>query len=129
MSRKLEELSPRMLGKCLEWKDGMEKATIDHIITCTGRLQVEQNALYAQGRTMPGRIVTWTLNSKHLYIPPDKLSEAFDFVVMVGGKPDWAMEYKELWTEAICIGNMLGLSQLIGKNGKPLEYAHLQLGE
>lgn len=129
MSRKLSELSPRMLDKCISWKADMDKASIAYIITCTGRLQVEQNVLYAQGRTAPGRIVTWTLNSKHLYVPPDQLSDAFDFVIMVGGKPDWAMEHSDLWKEAVAIGNLLGLSQVIGRNGKVLEYAHLQWGE
>ena len=30
------------------------------------RTQAEQNALYAQGRTKRGNIVTWTKNSKHI---------------------------------------------------------------
>ena len=35
-------------------------------ITDGRRTQEEQNALYAQGRTTPGPIVTWTLNSNHV---------------------------------------------------------------
>ena len=31
----------------------------------TVRTQARQNALYAQGRTAPGQVVTWTKNSKH----------------------------------------------------------------
>lgn len=30
------------------------------------RTKEQQEALYAQGRTKPGKIVTWTLNSKHI---------------------------------------------------------------
>jgi peptidoglycan L-alanyl-D-glutamate endopeptidase CwlK len=35
-------------------------------VTSTRRSVEEQRALYAQGRTEPGAIVTWTLNSKHV---------------------------------------------------------------
>ena len=43
------------------------------------RTQAEQNALYAQGRTKPGPVVTWTLRSKH--IPgADGYSHAVDIV-------------------------------------------------
>ncbi|MEY9975315.1 M15 family metallopeptidase [Lysinibacillus sp. RC79] len=42
------------------------KAGIKNIfITETYRSQERQNYLYAQGRTRPGQIVTWTLNSNH----------------------------------------------------------------
>ena len=35
-------------------------------IASGNRTQAEQNKLYAQGRTAPGNIVTWTKNSKHI---------------------------------------------------------------
>lgn len=35
-------------------------------ITETYRSQARQNELYAQGRTTPGQIVTWTKNSRHM---------------------------------------------------------------
>jgi len=42
------------------------KAGIRNIfITETYRSQGRQKYLYAQGRTLPGQIVTWTLNSNH----------------------------------------------------------------
>jgi hypothetical protein len=99
----------------------MHGSGIDFIITCTRRLLKEQIELYAQGRTTPGRIVTWTLKSKHL------TGDAFDFVIMVNGKPDWKMARKDLWSKAVEFGKELGLSQVIGKNGKIKEYAHLQV--
>ena len=36
------------------------------LITETLRTRERQEELYAQGRTMPGKIVTWTKNSKHM---------------------------------------------------------------
>jgi hypothetical protein len=47
----------------------------DFTIVCGHRSPEEQERLYAQGRTTPGDIVTWTLHSKHNETP----SEAFDF--------------------------------------------------
>jgi hypothetical protein len=98
----------------------MDAAGIQYIITCTKRTQAEQAALYAQGRTTTGHIITWTLNSKHL------TGDAFDFVIMFLGKPDWSMIYKDLWRQAVDFGLELGLSQVVGKDGRILEYAHLQ---
>ena len=39
---------------------------IDFTVICGLRSQAEQDRLYAQGRTEPGPIVTWTRNSKHI---------------------------------------------------------------
>ena len=122
MSRKIEDLSPPMALKAKAWGLAMESEKINYIITCTRRTEKEQAALYAQGRTKPGPIVTWTMYSKHL------TGDAFDFVIMVNGKPDWAMHHKELWAKAIDIGKMLGLRQVINHDGGIMEYAHLQRG-
>lgn len=47
------------------------------------RSKERQEQLYAQGRTKPGKIVTWTLNSKHI----DGL--AVDLAPMVEGAIQW----------------------------------------
>jgi peptidoglycan LD-endopeptidase CwlK len=47
------------------------------------RTAARQAELYAQGRTKPGKVVTWTLKSKHL----DGL--AVDLAPIVNGKIDW----------------------------------------
>jgi len=52
----------------------MDFAVIDGVRTLE-----YQKDLYAQGRTKPGKIVTWTLNSKHL-VQPDGYGHAFDIV-------------------------------------------------
>lgn len=39
---------------------------VDFTVTAGNRTQAEQDALYAQGRTKPGRVVTWTRNSRHI---------------------------------------------------------------
>ncbi|HYE38239.1 M15 family metallopeptidase [Methylocaldum sp.] len=47
------------------------------------RSKARQAQLYAQGRTAPGRVVTWTLKSKHI----DGL--AVDLAPYIDGKIDW----------------------------------------
>lgn len=44
----------------------IQLTTQDFSVTCGVRTLAEQKELYAQGRTKPGNIVTWTLNSRHL---------------------------------------------------------------
>src|SRR3990167_968029 len=50
------------------------------------RTQAEQNALYEQGRTKPGKVVTWTRNSKHIG------GNAVDFAALVNGTINWKEE-------------------------------------
>lgn len=64
--RDLAELLPAAQTACRLLFQQCYKAGIKNIfITETYRSQERQNYLYAQGRTRPGQIVTWTLNSNH----------------------------------------------------------------
>ncbi|WP_107841225.1 M15 family metallopeptidase [Metasolibacillus meyeri] len=64
--RDLTELLPVAQTACRLLFQECYKAGIHNIfITETYRSQERQNYLYAQGRTRPGAIVTWTLNSNH----------------------------------------------------------------
>ncbi|MEK5332026.1 M15 family metallopeptidase [Lysinibacillus sp. FSL W8-0992] len=74
--RDLFELLPAAQSACRLLFQECYKAGIKNIfITETYRSQERQNYLYAQGRTRPGQIVTWTLNSNH------KSRLAWDIVV------------------------------------------------
>jgi peptidoglycan L-alanyl-D-glutamate endopeptidase CwlK len=119
-SRNPKDLSDEMYYKWSEWDKVMKSNNIDYILTCTLRTLDQQKELYAQGRSKPGKIVTWTLNSKHL------TGEAFDFCIMNNGKCDWAMDKKEDWETAVEIGKSLGLSQVVDSKGRVKEFAHLQ---
>lgn len=44
----------------------IELTTQDFTVLCGVRTRDEQADLYAQGRTRPGPVVTWTLQSRHL---------------------------------------------------------------
>jgi len=121
-SRNPHDLSDMMYFKWSEWDRAMQSNSIDYILTCTRRTKSDQEALFAQGRTKPGKIVTWTLNSKHL------TGEAFDFCIMTNGKCDWSMLNKEAWDTAVELGKSLGLEQVVDSKGRVKEFAHLQNG-
>lgn len=64
--RDLSELTAAAQTACRLLFQECYKAGIDFIfITETYRSQARQNYLYEQGRTRPGQVVTWTLNSNH----------------------------------------------------------------
>ena len=102
MSRSILELNAETKQKYFSFAEGMKAENIDFIITCTGRSPAEQEALYAKGRTKPGKIVTWTLKSKHIE------GKAFDICIMENGVPDWNVSNPD-WTRAGEIGVSVGL--------------------
>ncbi len=61
--KKLEGLHPNLVAVVTR---AIEVTTQDFTVLCGVRTLAEQKKLYAQGRTKPGDIVTWTLNSRHL---------------------------------------------------------------
>jgi hypothetical protein len=72
------------------------------IISQTLRTQSEQDALYAQGRTAPGQIVT---NLKYPY-SLHCWGVAFDIAVLIGGKATWG---PALYDKVGPLGESLGL--------------------
>jgi peptidoglycan LD-endopeptidase CwlK len=83
MSRSIMDLILPMQDKFEAFSAKMDELDIDFIVTCTYRSQEEQNALYAQGRTTPGKVVTWTKNSRHTQ------RDAFDIAILKNGKITW----------------------------------------
>lgn len=110
-----------MQAKFNSFAMGMAAAAVDFIVTCTRRTQAEQEALFAQGRDKPGKIVTWTLKSKHID------GTAFDIVIMVNGKPDWNVTNPD-WNLAGEIGEQAGL-EWGGRWHKSPDFPHFQLRE
>jgi len=119
-SRSLSELHPRVqqmasifLGKCQE--EG-----IDLLVTSTYRDHESQAALYAQGRTKPGAIVTKAKPGQSWH----NWRCALDVVPLRNGKPVW--NYKSdadaaLWASVIRIAKESGLEP-----GPAWEKAHFQ---
>ena len=85
--RSMEDLSPVAHAKLADFVDSATKVGIDVLITCTYRTIAEQDAIYAQGRSVPGHIITNARggDSFHNY------RCAIDVVVMRSGKPLWSV--------------------------------------
>lgn len=63
--RDINELKPTAQKACRLFLEKCKESGLDIFITETYRSQERQNELWEQGRTKPGNIVTWTLNSRH----------------------------------------------------------------
>lgn len=153
-------VSPELISV---FKERCKQAGIIVMITRVDATEDEQMALYAQGRKplnevnlkrniadmspikeKQNRIVTWTLNSKHLPAivrlddkgNPVKKSRAFDFAVVKDGIPTWLtkvdvdLDGEEDYLECGIIGESLGLiwgGRFRDAEGKPRpDMPHLQ---
>lgn len=118
-SRNIDDLNSHVAKLCREFIAKCKADGIDVLITSTYRDAESQNALYAQGRTKPGKRVTNAKagQSYHNY------RCAFDFVPIVHGKAQW----QDIATFKRCgeIGKALGL-EYAGDWVRFKEYAHLQ---
>ena len=63
--RDVAELAPAAQTACRLFFQECAKAGINAFVTETYRSQARQAYLYEQGRTRPGKPVTWTLSSRH----------------------------------------------------------------
>src|SRR5687767_7494495 len=127
MSRDPSQLHPDMQPKHAQFSQRCKDSKIDVMTTCTYRSSEEQAELYAQGRTKPGKVVTWAPpgQSKHNFtVSGQPASKAFDFVVLRHGKIIWGTSGNgidndpsddetddlELWMRAGAIAESCGLS-------------------
>ena len=63
--RDISELTPLAKEACNLFLSACRQKGLNVLITETYRSQARQNYLYEQGRTRPGKVVTWTKNSRH----------------------------------------------------------------
>lgn len=84
-SRSLSDLNPKVAAMCSEFINRCKAQHIDILITSTYRDAESQNALYAQGRTAPGKKVTNAKGGQSYH----NWKVAFDFCPIVNGKPNW----------------------------------------
>lgn len=80
--------------------------TRDIIVTEGVRTLERQKELYAQGRTKPGKIVTWTLNSKHIG------GKAVDVCPYVNKTIPWndTIAFVDLGTEIMSVAHKKGIA-------------------
>lgn len=111
--RNLTDLCPQLQILCNYFVEKCFSSGIKIIITETYRSESDQNNDYAQGRTLPGRIITNAQGgqSPHNCALPDgtPAAKAFDFAIQdATGILDWDATDPD-WQAAIAIGEALGL--------------------
>lgn len=70
----------------------IEISECDFAVICGMRTLQEQEDLYAQGRTKPGPIVTWSMNSQHLKQKTGH-GHAVDLAAWVNGGISWDWDH------------------------------------
>lgn len=119
-SRSLDDLHPAVKLKALAHIAECSKQGIELLVYCTYRDFESQNALYAQGRTTPGNIVTNARGGDSWH----NWQCAYDCVPLVGGKAAWSNT--TLYQKIGAIGEDLGLEWAGRWTGKLKESAHFQ---
>jgi len=102
-SRSLDDLVPPAKQRAQAFVEAAKAKGIDLLVTSTYRDSESQDALYAQGRTTPGNIVTRAKagQSWHNY------RCALDVVPLVNGKAVW--DDQAVWKQVGEIGKACGL--------------------
>lgn len=115
MSRDINQLRPDVRRKCALLLDRCTALGLDLLVTQTWRSTEEQAELWAQGRTAPGRIVTYARpgTSNHEHVENGQpASLAFDVAFVEGrdsnGKP-LEVVWDGPWDVVGAIGEWCGL--------------------
>ena len=119
-SRSLNDLLPQVRSRVQRFLDAAKAQGIDLLVTSTYRDNASQAALYAQGRTTPGKIVT---NAK----PGQSWHNhkcAVDVVPIRNGKPVWDAK-DPIWQTVGQLGKAAGL-EWAGDWKRFRELAHFQ---
>jgi peptidoglycan L-alanyl-D-glutamate endopeptidase CwlK len=119
-SRSLDDLLPQVKIRVQKFLDSAKAAGIDLLVTSTYRDNASQTALYAQGRTAPGKIVTYAKAGQSWH----NHRCAVDVVPIVAGKPVWDVK-NPVWQEVGKLGKAAGL-EWAGDWKRFKEYPHFQ---
>ena len=119
-SRSLDELIPQAKERVEHFLSLCKENDIDLLVTSTYRDQESQNALYAQGRTTVGKVVTNAKAGESWH----NWRCAVDVVPMVNGKPDWDGSHP-VWDKIGELGEQAGL-EWAGRWRSFKELAHFQ---
>lgn len=122
-SRDPADLHPTVRGMLEQHIRECEDHGVQLLVTSTYRSIDSQDALYAQGRTTPGRIVTNAKGGQSFH----QWRVAYDVVPLVNGKPVWDTTGPNLrlWKLVGALGMLCGL-EWGGKFTTLLDYPHFQ---
>jgi peptidoglycan L-alanyl-D-glutamate endopeptidase CwlK len=118
-SRSLDDLAPPAKQRAEAFIAAAKVKGIDLLVTSTYRDNDSQNALYAQGRTTPGKIVTRAKAGQSWH----NWRCALDVVPLVNGKAIW--DDQAVWKQIGEIGKSCGL-EWAGDWKTFKEYPHFQ---
>jgi peptidoglycan L-alanyl-D-glutamate endopeptidase CwlK len=119
-SRDLNDLLPEVKRRVENFVEACKANGIDLLVTSTYRDNESQDALYAQGRTAAGKIVTNARAGDSFH----NHRCAVDVVPLVSGKPDWDGSHP-VWAEVGRLGQENGL-EWAGNWEHFKELAHFQ---
>src|SRR5690242_2324462 len=102
MSSRVDDLEPITREMCLAFLDDVKDAGLDVRVTQTLRTMDQQAALYAQGRTLPGPIVTKAMPGQSAH------SWGCAFDVCFGGPEPFSDKHP--WAQIGAIGKSVGLA-------------------
>ena len=102
-SRNLDDLAPPVKQRAEAFIAAAKARNIDLLVTSTYRDNESQDALYAQGRTAPGNIVTRAKAGQSWH----NWRCALDVVPLVNGKAIW--DDQAMWKQVGEIGKSCGL--------------------
>ena len=119
-SRDLNDLLPEVKRRVENFIKACQHSGIDLLVTSTYRDNESQDALYAQGRTTEGRIVTNAKGGESFH----NYRCAVDVVPLVNGKADWDGSHP-VWATIGELGEQAGL-EWAGKWVHFKEMAHFQ---
>jgi peptidoglycan L-alanyl-D-glutamate endopeptidase CwlK len=131
VSRSLDDLAPDVRAMAVQFVQRARADGVDLLVTCTYRDDAAQAALYAMGRTVPGRIVTNARpgeSAHNMQAGGVPASRALDVVPLVAGRAMWdtSGDGLVLWRRVGVIGEVCGLQWAGRWSGKLREYAHFQ---
>lgn len=119
-SRSLDDLLEPAKERAEKFIASCKAAGIDLLVTSTYRDNESQDALYAQGRTKPGSIVTNARGGESFH----NYRCAMDVVPIVNGKPNWNTS-DPIWAKVGAFGKQAGL-EWAGEWKTFKETAHFQ---
>ena len=119
MSRKLNDLSPRMRPLAVELLARLTEAGIMVMIVDTLRTPAEQQANVAKG-------VSWTLNSKHLTGEAIDVAPYETYALHGGDKLKWD-DTDPVWQRIGQIGEAVGLKWGVVRKGMRIDLGHFEM--
>lgn len=119
---RLSFVNPNLATKIISMADMLSSEGIFFRVTQGYRTFAEQAAIYAQGRTAPGKIVTKAAPGHSWHEFGLAVDVAPDIAAVPGFQPDWNLAHPA-WARLVAVGTSLGLLDGKGFNDEP----HFQL--